>query len=56
MGVYASTAIDPSLDIAQAMARQQGVLVGNTGFGFGDTETIAGSEALVGMFADQATR
>ena len=47
--------VDPRLDIAQAMARQQGVLVGSTGFGFGDTETIAGTEALVGIFADQAS-
>ena len=47
--------IDPSLDIAQAVAQQQGVLIGSTGFGFGDTETIAGTEALIGTFADQAT-
>ena len=46
---------DPRLDIAQAMARQQGVLVANTGYGFGDYETIAGSETMMVNLADQAT-
>jgi len=48
-------AVDVRLDIAQAIARQQGVLLASTGFGFGDTEGIAGTEALMGAFADQAT-
>ena len=47
--------IDPRLDIAQAIALQKGVLVASTGFGFGDTETVAGTEALIGTFADEAT-
>ena len=47
--------IDPHLDVAQAIARQKGVLVASTGFGFGDTETVAGTEALIGIFADEAT-
>ena len=46
---------DPRLDVAQAIARQQGVLVGNTGYGFGDTEGIGGTEALLGDFVGQAT-
>ena len=46
---------DPRLDIAQAMARRQGVLVGSTGYGYGDTEAVAGTEALIGAFADQMT-
>ena len=46
---------DPRLDIAQAMARRQGVLVGSTGYGYGDTEAVAGTEALIGTFADQMT-
>ncbi|HJW76162.1 MAG TPA: FG-GAP-like repeat-containing protein [Thermoleophilia bacterium] len=47
--------IDPGLDIAQAIARKGGVLVASTGYGFGDTETSSGTEALVGLFADQMT-
>ena len=47
--------VDPSLDIAQATARRGGVLVASTGFGFGDTAGIAGTEALIGLFADQIT-
>ena len=43
------------LDIAQAVAQRRGVLVASTGFGFGDTEGIAGTEALIGNFAEQAT-
>ena len=46
---------DPRLDVAQAMALQQGVLVASTGYGFGDDAGIAGTEALIGTFADQAT-
>ena len=38
---YYVAQVDPRLDLAQAMARQQGVLVGNTGYGFGDYETIS---------------
>jgi alpha-tubulin suppressor-like RCC1 family protein len=46
--------LDPRLDVAQAMAIRQGVLVGSTGYGYGDSEGIAGTEALIGTFADQA--
>ena len=46
--------LDPRLDIAQALAIRQGVLVGSTGYGYGDSEGIAGTEALIGTFADQA--
>ena len=47
--------IDPRLDVAQAMARKRGVLIGSTGFGFGDTEAVSCTEALAAGFADQAT-
>ena len=50
----AGDGIDPSLDIAQAVARQGGVLVASTGYGFGDTVTVAGTEALIGLL--RATR
>jgi len=48
--------VDPSLDVAQAMAGQGGVLVGSTGYGYGDTVSIAGTEELIGRFADQITQ
>ena len=47
--------IDPSLDVPQAMARQKGVLVASTGYGLGDWSGIAGTEELMGRFADQVT-
>ncbi len=47
--------IDLALDVAQAIARQQGVLLASTGYGLGDWYGIAGTEELVGTFADQAT-
>ena len=47
--------LDPSLDIPQAMARTGGVLVASTGYGFGDTVTVSGTEALIGLFAEQIT-
>ena len=47
--------LEPSLDIPQAMARTGGVLVASTGYGFGDTVTVSGTEALIGLFADQIT-
>ena len=37
------------------MARQSGVLIGNTGYGYGDTDVVAGSVALVANLADQLT-
>ena len=55
LAVEPSSAVDPRLDIAQAMARKQGVLIGSTGYGFGDTEAISCTEALAGNFADEAT-
>ena len=47
--------MDPALDVAQAVAQRRGVLIASTGYGYGDTEAIAGTEALIGDFADQAT-
>ena len=55
MDLGTDPAIDPRLDVAQAMGQQGGVLVGSTGYGFGDTVTVTGTEALMGTFADQAT-
>jgi hypothetical protein len=43
---------DPSLDLAQAAARQKAIWVASTGFGIGDDEGIAGTEEIMGNFAD----
>ncbi|GAB3851207.1 hypothetical protein GCM10028801_00300 [Nocardioides maradonensis] len=40
-----------ALDFAQAVSSQGGVFVGNTGYGYGDTDTVAYSEALMSEFA-----
>ncbi|HET7691410.1 MAG TPA: hypothetical protein VFK41_13580 [Nocardioidaceae bacterium] len=42
-----------SLDFAQAVSSQGGVFVGNTGYGYGDTELVALSERLMAAFADR---
>ena len=47
--------IDLGLDVAQAIARQKGVLVASTGYGLGDLNGIAGTEALMGTFAEEVT-
>ena len=39
-------------DFAQALTRQGGVYVGNTGFGYGDTDMIAYSERLMELFGE----
>jgi hypothetical protein len=44
---------DRALDIAQAVSDQGGVFVGNTGFGYGDTDTVALSESLMADFAQR---
>ncbi|RNL80810.1 Ig-like domain-containing protein, partial [Nocardioides marmorisolisilvae] len=44
---------DRALDFAQAVSSQGGVFVGNTGFGYGDTDTVALSEQLMGDFAQR---
>jgi uncharacterized protein YjbI with pentapeptide repeats len=41
------------LDWAEAFANDGAIYVGNTGFGFGDTNTVAFSEALMSNFAGQ---
>ncbi|HXK34103.1 MAG TPA: hypothetical protein VNM91_08845, partial [Dehalococcoidia bacterium] len=48
--------VDASLDLAQAMARQRAVFVANTGFGLGDSETVAGNEELMAIFAEELAR
>ncbi len=47
----ADSPIDVKLDLPQAMMRQGGLYVGSSGYGYGDTEGIAGTEALIGDFA-----
>jgi hypothetical protein len=42
-----------ALDFAQAVSSQGGVFVGNTGFGYGDTDTVALSEQLMNDFAQR---
>jgi len=42
-----------NLDFAQAVSSQGGVFVGNTGFGYGDTDTVALSEQLMAAFAQR---
>ncbi|GAB4002818.1 hypothetical protein [Nocardioides ultimimeridianus] len=42
-----------ALDFAQAVSSQGGVFVGNTGFGYGDTDTVALSEQLMGDYAQR---
>ena len=49
----ADSAVDPALDLPQALMRQGGVYAGSTGYGYGDTVGIAGTEALIGDFARQ---
>ena len=43
--------INPQLDLPQSMNRA--ILVGSTGFGYGDDEGIGGTEYLMGLFVDQ---
>ncbi len=55
-GYSASDLLTPSglsLDFAQAIASQGGVFVGNTGYGYGDTELVALSERLMAGFAQR---
>jgi uncharacterized protein YjbI with pentapeptide repeats len=42
-------------DWAQTLGRQGSLYVGNTGFGYGDTETVAYTEQLMALFAQQVT-
>jgi PKD domain len=49
----AGLGIDPSLDFAQAMARQRAVFIASTGYGLGDDIGLAGTELLLTVFADE---
>ena len=42
-------------DWAQTLGRQGSLYIGNTGFGYGDTETVAYTEHLMALFADLVT-
>ena len=46
-----STNGSASLDFAQAFGRKRAVFVGNTGYGYGDTDAVALSEELMSDFA-----
>jgi PKD repeat protein len=52
-GGNVAAGVDPADDFPQAMARQQAVWWASTGYGLGDDEGIAGTEKLVGMFAER---
>ena len=43
-------------DWAQTFAADQAIFIGNTGFGYGDTEAVAYTEKLMALFAEQAVR
>src|SRR3990172_4209593 len=45
--------IDPSLDFAQAMARQRAVFIASTGYGYGDDAGLGGTELLLTHFSDE---
>ncbi len=45
----------PNTDWAQTMGRQDALFVGNTGFGYGDTEAVAYTEELMRLFAERVT-
>jgi hypothetical protein len=45
--------VDPSLDFAQAMARQRAVFVASTGYGLGDDIGLGGTELLLTIFAKE---
>ena len=45
--------VDAADDFPQAMAQQQAVWWASTGYGLGDDEGIAGTEKLVGMYAER---
>lgn len=48
--------LDTNGDWAQTFAADQAIFVGNTGFGYGDTEAVAYTEKLMALFAEQAIR
>ncbi len=43
-------------DWAQTFAADQAIFIGNTGFGYGDTEAVAYTERLMALFAENAVR
>ena len=59
MGCHSGLAVSDSTigvladDFAQGFTRQGGIYVGNTGYGYGDTETVAYSERLMDLFAEE---
>ncbi|MCI0505942.1 MAG: PKD domain-containing protein [Gammaproteobacteria bacterium] len=48
-----SSGIDNSLDFAQAMARQGSVYIASTGYGLAGVNSIAGTEKLLALFAEE---
>jgi PKD repeat protein len=49
-------ALDPSLDFAQAMARQRAVFVASTGYGLGDDVGLGGTELLLTVFGKELVK
>jgi PKD repeat protein len=49
----AGAGFDPALDFPQAFAQQQAIWIASTTYGLGDDEGIAGTEKLMGMFAEE---
>jgi len=45
--------IDPKLDLPQALARQQAILIASTGYGLGENTGQGGTELLLTIFANQ---
>ncbi|MGH1488259.1 MAG: hypothetical protein ACRBK7_02510 [Acidimicrobiales bacterium] len=43
-------------DWPQTFSADQAIYLGNTGFGYGDTEAVAYTEQLIALFAEQAVR
>ncbi|TMB98887.1 MAG: PKD domain-containing protein [Chloroflexi bacterium] len=48
--------IDPSLDFAQAMARQRAVFIASTGYGLGDDQGLGGHELLLRNFSQEVVK
>jgi hypothetical protein len=45
--------LEPALDFPQAAAQQKAIWIASTGFGIGDDEGIAGTEEIMGRFANE---
>ncbi|MDP2731099.1 MAG: hypothetical protein Q8O55_11560 [Dehalococcoidales bacterium] len=48
--------VKPALDFPQALTRQAAILIGNTGYGLGETEGLAGNELILSMLARELVK